>query len=109
MPDAEKAMRLYASEPNRLFDLMPKYHGKSYQTAAEVVNEIFHADRMNRHCFGWDFETLARRLREAGFNQIEGWNAGNRSTPNSLRTILGGLPSRSTSTPSNSANPCVSS
>jgi predicted SAM-dependent methyltransferase len=73
VPDSERVIRLYASDELRdreqLLHLFTNQTAK-FRSPAEVINYVFHCGKFNRHLFGWDFETLAMRLADAGFAAI---------------------------------------
>lgn len=71
VPDAEAHLRAYLSDdPNRWGALgypdgrLPADMG----TPMELLNHVFHQG--GEHCFGWDFVTMERALRRAGFTRI---------------------------------------
>ena len=73
VPDAELFLRLYTKPDEerrkRIFELYPKWVMDDLKLACpmEMVNYVFRDCAFNQHLFAWDFETLALRLRDAGF------------------------------------------
>jgi predicted SAM-dependent methyltransferase len=71
VPDAERFLRAYCSTDAGAFrDLaVPEPFPSDLPTRMDVVNHIFH--QWHEHRWGYDFETLEHRLREAGFTRVE--------------------------------------
>ena len=71
VPDAERYLRAYCREDLGGFrDLaVPDPFPADLPTRMDVVNHVFH--QWHEHRWGYDFETLAHRLRAAGFTRIE--------------------------------------
>lgn len=70
VPDAERYLRAYGREDLGGFrDLaVPEPFPADLPTRMDVVNHVFH--QWHEHRWGYDFETLAHRLRGAGFVSI---------------------------------------
>ena len=70
VPDAERYLHAYCREDLEGFrDLaVPDPFPADLPTRMDVVNHVFH--QWHEHRWGYDFETLARRLRDAGFDRI---------------------------------------
>jgi predicted SAM-dependent methyltransferase len=76
VPDAEKFVRAYSREGDarrEMFGWYPHWHMKeqNIHTPMQMLNYVFRDNRFNRHEYAWDFETLERVLREAGFARVE--------------------------------------
>ena len=71
VPDAERYLRAYCRDDLGGFhDLaVPDPFPADLPTRMDVVNHVFH--QWHEHRWGYDFETLAHRLRAAGFTRIE--------------------------------------
>lgn len=71
VPDAERFLHAYCSGDMRRFHelAVPDPLPEDLPTPMDVVNHVFH--QWHEHRWGYDFETLAHRLRTAGFEQIE--------------------------------------
>jgi predicted SAM-dependent methyltransferase len=71
VPDAERYLRAYCSPDLSGFHELgvPDPLPSDLPTRMDVVNHIFH--QWHEHRWGYDFETLAHRLRSAGFDRIE--------------------------------------
>ena len=70
VPDAERYLHAYCREDLEGFrDLaVPDPFPADLPTRMDVVNHVFH--QWHEHRWGYDFETLAHRLRDAGFDRI---------------------------------------
>ena len=71
VPDAEAYLRAYCRNDLEGFRelAVPDPFPADLPTRMDVVNHIFH--QWHEHRWAYDFETLERRLREAGFGRIE--------------------------------------
>jgi predicted SAM-dependent methyltransferase len=71
VPDAERYLQAYCREDLSGFvDLaVPIPFSEDLPTKLDVVNHVFH--QWQEHRWAYDFETLAHRLRIAGFSRIE--------------------------------------
>lgn len=70
MPDAEKYIRSYSNGDTHFFTQLENLGGVPdlLDTPLRVINQMF---RMGGdHKFAWDFDTLAKRLREIGFVDV---------------------------------------
>ena len=70
VPDAERYLRAYCREDLIGFKelAVPDPFPEDLPTRMDVVNHVFH--QWHEHRWGYDFETLADRLRRAGFTRI---------------------------------------
>jgi len=71
VPDAERYLRAYCRSDLAGFHelAVPNPFPSDLPTRMDVVNHVFH--QWSEHRWGYDFETLAHRLRAAGFATIE--------------------------------------
>lgn len=78
VPDGERALRAYAAgdrawlvdQRNAIEWLVARSEkGRPFDTPMEALNEIAHQD--GEHRFLYDFDTLALRLRDAGFQEVQ--------------------------------------
>jgi predicted SAM-dependent methyltransferase len=69
VPDAERYLRAYAQPGLEGFrELGTEKFPEDLPTRMDVVNHVFH--QWHEHRWGYDFETLALRLRTAGFRSV---------------------------------------
>jgi predicted SAM-dependent methyltransferase len=71
VPDAERYLRAYCRADDAGFRelAVPDPFPADLPTKMDVINHVFH--QWHEHRWGYDFETLAHRLRAAGFDEIE--------------------------------------
>jgi predicted SAM-dependent methyltransferase len=71
VPDAERYLRAYCSDGLDAFKALavPSPFPKDLPTRMDVVNHTFH--QWHEHRWGYDFETLEHRLKQAGFSKVE--------------------------------------
>jgi len=71
VPDAERYLRAYCRGDLSGFTelAVPVPFPADLPTPMDVVNHVFH--QWHEHRWGYDFDTLAHRLRTAGFNRVE--------------------------------------
>ena len=74
VPDAERYLRAYCSDgPDGLnaFESLgvPSPFPEDLPTRMDIVNHAFH--QWHEHRWGYDFETLEHRLKQAGFSNVE--------------------------------------
>ncbi len=71
VPDAERFLRAYCrSDVEGFRDLeVPDPFPGDLPTRMDVVNHVFH--QWHEHRWAYDYETLAHRLRAAGFSRVE--------------------------------------
>jgi predicted SAM-dependent methyltransferase len=71
VPDAERYLRAYCRDDlSGFWELRtPNPFPSDLPTRMDVVNHVFH--QWHEHRWGYDFETLTQRLREAGFKRVE--------------------------------------
>jgi predicted SAM-dependent methyltransferase len=69
--DAERYLRAYCEDDADAFRQLAVSHALPHHppTRMDVVNQIFHHGRRRR--WAYDFDTLAQRLRAAGFARVE--------------------------------------
>ena len=75
VPDAGRYMTAYAVNDMSFFGKLDGLGGASnLETKAAICSQMFHM--WGDHLFGWDFETLERSCRKAGFTSIApaAWN-----------------------------------
>ena len=70
VPDAERHLRAYCRDDLSGFRelAVPDPFPEDLPTRMDIINHIFH--QWHEHRWGYDFETLAHRLRAAGFETI---------------------------------------
>jgi SAM-dependent methyltransferase len=76
VPDAGRALRLYAStnpsERVGIYQLYERTYGApKFRTPLEVVNYLTYGTDFNPHAYAWDFETLELVLKAAGFRHVQ--------------------------------------
>lgn len=71
VPDAERYLRLYASGNDRdwaelgwKLDELPE----GFATRMDIINHVFH--QREEHLYAYDYETLEKALRRAGFEKV---------------------------------------
>lgn len=71
VPDAERYLRAYCRGDNEGFDALgvPTPFPDDLPTRMDIVNHAFH--QWHEHRWGYDFETLEHRLKQAGFETVE--------------------------------------
>jgi predicted SAM-dependent methyltransferase len=71
VPDAERYLRAYCRDDLAGFHELatPDPFPDDLPTRMDVVNHVFH--QRHEHRWAYDFETLAHRLRTAGFRRVE--------------------------------------
>ena len=71
VPDAERYMRAYCSDDLCGFQelAVPEPFPEDLPTRMDIINHVFH--QWHEHRWGYDFETLTHRLRNAGFQRVE--------------------------------------
>lgn len=71
VPDAEQYIRAYCQDTDSAFRALgvPDPFPHDLPTRMDVVNHVFH--QWHEHRWAYDFETLAHRLRAAGFLRVE--------------------------------------
>jgi predicted SAM-dependent methyltransferase len=71
VPDAERYLHAYARGDRTGFEelAVPSPFPADLPTRMDVVNHVFH--QWHEHRWGYDFETIAHRLRAAGFDRVE--------------------------------------
>lgn len=69
--DAERYLRAYCEDDAAAFEQLAVAHALPHDppTRLDIVNQIFHHGRRRR--WAYDFDTLAQRLRAAGFARVE--------------------------------------
>lgn len=70
VPDAERYLHAYCAPDDSGFRALavPEPFPADLPTRMDVINHVFH--QWHEHRWAYDFETLAHRLRDAGFSQI---------------------------------------
>jgi predicted SAM-dependent methyltransferase len=70
VPDAERYLRAYCTPDDSGFRALavPDPFPDDLPTRMDVINHVFH--QWHEHRWGYDFETLSRRLTDAGFGRI---------------------------------------
>jgi predicted SAM-dependent methyltransferase len=81
VPDAGRFLEAYCSGSDAAFAQLgfPRPFPGDLPTPMDVVNHIFH--QWHEHRWGYDFETLAERLRTVGFQSIVQRGFGESSDP----------------------------
>lgn len=81
VPDAERFLRAYCRDDLSGFRelAVPIPFPEDLPTRMDVVNHTFH--QWHEHRWGYDFETLAHRLRFAGFARVERMSFGSSLDP----------------------------
>jgi predicted SAM-dependent methyltransferase len=71
VPDAERFLRAYCRDDEQGFRelAVPEPFPGDLPTRMDIVNHVFH--QWHEHRWAYDFETLAHRLRAAGFSRAE--------------------------------------
>jgi predicted SAM-dependent methyltransferase len=71
VPDAERYLHAYCRQDLSGFRelAVPNPFPEDLPTRMDVINHVFH--QWHEHRWGYDFETLAHRLRTAGFGRVE--------------------------------------
>jgi predicted SAM-dependent methyltransferase len=71
VPDGERYLRAYCAPDDSGFRelAVPDPLPADLPTRMDVINHVFH--QWHEHRWAYDFETLARRLRDAGFTRVE--------------------------------------
>jgi predicted SAM-dependent methyltransferase len=71
VPDAERYLRAYCRDDLAGFRELatPDPFPDDLPTRMDIINHVFH--QRHEHRWGYDFETLANRLRAAGFARVE--------------------------------------
>ena len=71
VPDGERYLRAYCATTDEGFRSLavPNPFPSDLPTRMDVVNHVFH--QWHEHRWAYDFETLSRRLHDAGFTTIE--------------------------------------
>jgi predicted SAM-dependent methyltransferase len=71
VPDAERYLMAYSSGGDKAFHELgvPRPFPSDLPTRMDLINHVFH--QWDEHRWGYDFESLAHRLRTAGFDPIE--------------------------------------
>lgn len=77
VPDTQKYLKAYVDDDWETLarlrrmtdDRVDFYSGQTFRTRMEIVNHVFRQGY--EHKFAYDFETLALRLSEAGFKEIQ--------------------------------------
>lgn len=70
VPDAERYLRAYCGDEDTFESLgVSTPFPEDLPTRMDIVNHAFH--QWHEHRWGYDFETLEHRLRQAGFSQVE--------------------------------------
>ncbi|MFY7789125.1 MAG: class I SAM-dependent methyltransferase [Thermoflexibacteraceae bacterium] len=75
VPDAEIYFKAYINKDRDFFAKLKRLGGAviPLDTPIDVINQMF---RMGGdHLFAWDFETLSKGLKEAGFENITKWDS----------------------------------
>jgi predicted SAM-dependent methyltransferase len=75
VPDAEIFFKAYVNNDRDFFSKIKHLGGAviPLDTPIDVINQMF---RMGGdHLFAWDFETLSKGLKEAGFSNISRWSS----------------------------------
>ena len=68
VPDTEWPLRAYGDPGNSYWEFSKTSHPEWCETHLDFINSHFRQGR--EHKYAWDFETLARTLRSAGFLEV---------------------------------------